>query len=55
MDCPGHASLIRTIISGASIIDMMFLVIDVNKVCIIWLGNLNLDSWVFGNCRAVGG
>ena len=31
VDCPGHASLIRTIIGGASIIDMMILVIDVNK------------------------
>jgi len=31
VDCPGHASLIRTIIGGASIIDMMVLVIDINK------------------------
>ncbi len=31
VDCPGHASLIRTIIGGAKIIDMMILVIDVNK------------------------
>ena len=31
VDCPGHASLIRTIIGGASIIDLMFLVIDVTK------------------------
>ncbi len=31
VDCPGHASLIRTIIGGAQIIDVMFLVIDVNK------------------------
>lgn len=31
VDCPGHASLIRTIIGGAHIIDMMLLVIDVNK------------------------
>ena len=31
VDCPGHASLIRTIIGGAQIIDMMVLVIDVNK------------------------
>jgi translation initiation factor 2 gamma subunit (eIF-2gamma) len=27
VDCPGHASLIRTIIGGAQIIDMMMLVI----------------------------
>jgi selenocysteine-specific elongation factor len=31
VDCPGHASLIRTIIGGAQIIDVMFLVIDINK------------------------
>jgi selenocysteine-specific elongation factor len=29
VDCPGHASLIRTVIGGAQIIDMMVLVIDV--------------------------
>lgn len=31
VDCPGHASLIRTIIGGAQIIDLMFLVIDATK------------------------
>jgi selenocysteine-specific elongation factor len=31
VDCPGHASLIRTIIGGAQIIDMVLLVIDVQK------------------------
>jgi selenocysteine-specific elongation factor len=31
VDCPGHASLIRTIICGAQIIDMMLLVVDVTK------------------------
>ena len=31
VDCPGHASLIRTIIGGSQIIDTMLLVIDVNK------------------------
>ena len=31
VDCPGHASLIRTIIGGSQIIDIMMLVIDVNK------------------------
>lgn len=31
VDCPGHASLIRTIIGGVQIIDLMILVIDVNK------------------------
>jgi len=31
VDCPGHASLIRTIIGGAQIIDMFLLVLDVTK------------------------
>jgi len=31
VDCPGHASLIKTILGGAHIIDLMFLVVDVNK------------------------
>lgn len=31
VDCPGHASLIKTIIGGAQIIDLMVLVVDVNK------------------------
>jgi selenocysteine-specific elongation factor len=31
VDCPGHASLIKTIIGGAQIIDMIVLVIDINK------------------------
>jgi selenocysteine-specific elongation factor len=31
VDCPGHASLIRTIIGGAQIIDTMILVVDVTK------------------------
>lgn len=31
VDCPGHASLIKTIIGGAQIIDMMILVIDATK------------------------
>nr|ADI46882.1 SelEFf [Volvox carteri f. nagariensis] len=31
VDCPGHASLIRTVIGGAQIIDMMVLVIDITK------------------------
>ncbi|CAF2057682.1 unnamed protein product [Rotaria magnacalcarata] len=31
VDCPGHASLIRTIIGGAQIIDLMLLVIDITK------------------------
>lgn len=31
VDCPGHASLIRTIIGGAQIIDMMLMVVDITK------------------------
>merc|ERR1711965_1145257 len=31
VDCPGHASLIRTIIGGAQIIDLMMLVVDLGK------------------------
>lgn len=31
VDCPGHASLIRTVLGGAQIIDLMILVIDVTK------------------------
>ena len=31
VDCPGHASLIRTIIGGAQIIDVAILVVDITK------------------------
>eukprot|EP00002_Diphylleia_rotans_P018534 TRINITY_DN3588_c0_g1_i2.p1 TRINITY_DN3588_c0_g1~~TRINITY_DN3588_c0_g1_i2.p1 ORF type:complete len:456 (-),score=94.69 TRINITY_DN3588_c0_g1_i2:427-1794(-) len=31
VDCPGHASLIRTVLGGAQIIDLMILVVDVTK------------------------
>lgn len=31
VDCPGHASLIRTVIGGAQIIDLCCLVVDANK------------------------
>ena len=31
VDCPGHASLIRTIIGGAHIIDLVLLVVDVTR------------------------
>eukprot|EP00906_Rhabdomonas_costata_P035779 RCo050260 len=31
VDCPGHASLIRTVIGGAQIIDLIILVIDITK------------------------
>ena len=35
VDCPGHASLIRTIIGGAQIIDMIILVVDANN-CLLY-------------------
>jgi len=50
VDCPGHASLIKTIISGASIIDLMFLVIDINKVNCIFIGNINLNCRMSSYC-----
>ena len=31
VDCPGHASLLKTIIGGAQIIDIMLLVVDITK------------------------
>jgi selenocysteine-specific elongation factor len=31
VDCPGHASLMKTIIASSKIIDMLILVIDVTK------------------------
>lgn len=50
VDCPGHASLIKTIIGGAQIIDFMILVIDAVKgiqtqtaECIV-IGELTCDK-----------
>lgn len=59
VDCPGHASLIKTIIGGAQIIDIMMLVIDVTKglmhcgcsvpeCCTIRLRSLQIHT---GACR----
>lgn len=31
VDCPGHASLLKTVVGGAQIMDMMILVVDVTK------------------------
>ena len=31
VDCPGHASLIRTVVGGAGIVDLMILVLDASK------------------------
>eukprot|EP00191_Tetraselmis_sp_GSL018_P019912 CAMPEP_0177580092 /NCGR_PEP_ID=MMETSP0419_2-20121207/1355_1 /TAXON_ID=582737 /ORGANISM="Tetraselmis sp., Strain GSL018" /LENGTH=575 /DNA_ID=CAMNT_0019068895 /DNA_START=52 /DNA_END=1783 /DNA_ORIENTATION=+ len=52
VDCPGHASLIRTVLGGAQIIDMMILVVDVTKgiqaqtaECIV-VGELTTDNLV---------
>ena len=52
VDCPGHASLIRTIIGGAQIIDMMVLVVDANKgiqtqtaECIV-IGEITTDKLI---------
>eukprot|EP00301_Raphidiophrys_heterophryoidea_P022115 c6351_g1_i1.p1 GENE.c6351_g1_i1~~c6351_g1_i1.p1 ORF type:complete len:572 (-),score=148.73 c6351_g1_i1:33-1607(-) len=52
VDCPGHASLIRTIIGGAHIIQIMMLVIDINEgiqtqtaECIV-IGELMTDKLV---------
>ena len=44
VDCPGHASLIRTIIGGAQIIDMMLLVIDITKGIQVRSGAANLHA-----------
>lgn len=52
VDCPGHASLIRTVIGGAQIIDMMLLVIDLTKgiqtqtaECLV-IGELTADELI---------
>ena len=58
VDCPGHASLIRTIIGGAQIIDLMLLVIDATKgiqtqtaECLV-LGEMLTDHLVLVNNKA---
>ncbi|CAD5111445.1 DgyrCDS754 [Dimorphilus gyrociliatus] len=52
VDCPGHASLIRTIMGGAQIIDLMMLVVDVTKgiqtqtaECLI-IGQITCDKMI---------
>jgi len=52
VDCPGHASLIKTVVAGANIIDLIVLVIDVIKgiqvqttECLI-LGEILSDNMV---------
>jgi selenocysteine-specific elongation factor len=52
VDCPGHASLMKTIIGGASIIDFMMLIIDSQKLiqtqtaeCIV-LGEILMDKLI---------
>jgi selenocysteine-specific elongation factor len=50
VDCPGHAGLMKTVIGGASIIDIMVLVVDCQKLiqtqtaeCIV-LGEILMDK-----------
>ena len=50
VDCPGHASLLKTVIGGAHIIDMMILVVDIMKgiqtqtaECLV-IGELTCDN-----------
>lgn len=52
VDCPGHASLIRTVVGGAQIMDMMVLVVDVTKgiqtqtaECIV-IGEITTDNMI---------
>ena len=52
VDCPGHASLIKTIIGGAQIIHLMMLVIDITKgfqtqtaECLV-IGEITCDKMV---------
>ena len=42
VDCPGHASLIRTVLGGAQIIDIMLLVLDVT--CLLYTSPSPRDS-----------
>jgi selenocysteine-specific elongation factor len=49
VDCPGHAGLMKTVIGGASIIDIMVLVVDCQKLiqtqtaeCLV-LGEILMD------------
>ncbi|KAK8815670.1 hypothetical protein WA538_004795 [Blastocystis sp. DL] len=53
VDCPGHASLIRTILGGAQIIDMLLIVIDCLKgiqtqtaECMV-IGEITTDKAIF--------
>ena len=52
VDCPGHASLVKTVVGGAQIIDMMILLVDVTKgiqtqtaECIV-IGEITTDKLV---------
>lgn len=53
VDCPGHASLIRTILGGAQIIDMLIIVVDCLKgiqtqtaECMV-IGEITTDKAIF--------
>ena len=52
VDCPGHASLVKTVVGGAQIIDMMLLVVDITKgiqpqtaECIV-IGEITTDCMI---------
>ena len=53
VDCPGHASLIKTILGGAQIIDMLLIVVDCQKgiqtqtaECMV-IGEITTDKAIF--------
>lgn len=59
VDCPGHASLIRTILGGAQIIDMLLFVIDCLKgiqtqtaECMV-IGEITTDKAIFVLTRSI--
>jgi len=63
VDCPGHASFVKTTIGGASIIDMMLLVVDALKgvqaqtIESLVVGEITAEKLVvaLNKCDAVGG
>lgn len=50
VDCPGHASLIRTVIAAAQIIDLMILVVDVIKGIQTQTGECLILGELVDNC-----
>lgn len=51
VDCPGHASLIRTVIAAAQIIDLMILVVDLQKGIQTQTGECLILAEVVDNCN----